>query len=131
VTSSFVLIAGRPHRWTGSRRLLVRADGSTAAPGTPSPEDAYRAAIFPRRIRRVYIAFVGMSLAGVLALAGFAPTASAHRNACHSAHRCPSDHATYRWGPQRLLCVKPTSEKRTARFKIRVRHAGLTYWCRR
>jgi hypothetical protein len=57
--------------------------------------------------------------------------ASAHRAACHRLHTCPSDHATYRWGPKRLLCVKPTSDKRNATFKIRVRYAGLTYYCKR
>lgn len=58
-------------------------------------------------------------------------SASAHRSRCHQSHACPSDHATYRWGSQRLLCVKPTSDERTARFKIRVRYGGLIYWCRR
>jgi hypothetical protein len=26
---------------------------------------------------------------------------------------------------------KPTSDERTAKFNIRVRHGGLIYWCRR
>ena len=60
-----------------------------------------------------------------------ADDASAHRAACHTAHTCPSDHASYRWGPKRLLCVKPSSDKRNATFKIRVRYSGLTYYCKR
>jgi hypothetical protein len=59
------------------------------------------------------------------------PSASAHRSGCHTKHACPSDHATYRWGPKHLLCVKPTSDKRTAAFKIKVKYAGLTYYCKR
>lgn len=60
-----------------------------------------------------------------------ADPASAHRARCHQAHTCPSDHATYRWGPKRLLCVKPTSDKRNATFKTSVRYAGLPYLCKR
>ena len=76
-----------------------------------------------------------LTLSVVFALAMFAAAtpqpASAHRAGCHTKHSCPSDHATYRWGPKRLLCVKPTSDERTARFKIKVRYGGLVYWCRR
>jgi len=63
--------------------------------------------------------------------------ASAHRSGCHAAHSCPSDHATYRWYGRaggrlgRWLCVKPTSPKRNSTFRIRVRYAGLTYYCKR
>ena len=61
----------------------------------------------------------------------FADPASAHRSGCHTKHECPSDHATYRWGPKNLLCVKPTSDKRNASFKLSVRYAGLPYLCKR
>lgn len=72
-----------------------------------------------------------------LAFGYTAGTASAHRHGCHSAHTCPSDHATYRWSGRaggrygRWLCVKPTSPKRNSTFRIRVRYGGLTYWCKR
>ncbi len=61
----------------------------------------------------------------------YADPASAHRARCHQAHDCPSDHATYRWGPKSLLCVKPTSDKRNASFGTRVKYAGLTYFCKK
>ena len=57
-----------------------------------------------------------------------APTATAHRSGCHGHHTCPSDHATYKWKGK--LCVKPSSDKRTSKFTKRVRHAGLTYYCK-
>jgi len=61
-----------------------------------------------------------------------APTsAEAHRSGCHTKHECPSDHATYRWGPKHLLCVKPTSDKRNSTFKLAVRYEGLNYFCKR
>jgi hypothetical protein len=56
-------------------------------------------------------------------------TASAHRDPCHPKYRCPSDHASYRW--RGLLCVKPTSSKRTSAFRKRVRYGGRTYFCKR
>jgi len=84
-------------------------------------------------VRRAALAFV---VAAAVALAAFtsgyfADPASAHRARCHQAHSCPSDHATYRWGPKRLLCVKPSSDKRNATFKMNVRYAGLPYLCKR
>lgn len=71
------------------------------------------------------------TLLACLALGVGAQSAQAHRNGCHTKHVCPSDHATYRWSAKKLLCVKPTSDKRSASFKIRVRHDGLTYFCKR
>jgi hypothetical protein len=68
---------------------------------------------------------VVVGLAVVPAMSG---TASAHRSGCHGAHSCPSDHATYKWRGK--LCVKPTSDKRRSAFKKKVRHAGLTYYCK-
>ncbi len=69
------------------------------------------------------------SLATLLVAAGAgAPAASAHRSGCHGKHACPSDHATYTWHGKR--CVKPSSDKRTKAFKQKVRHAGLTYYCK-
>lgn len=64
-----------------------------------------------------------------LAAATAAPAAPAHSNPCHTKHVCPSDHATYRW--KGLLCVKPTSPKRTAAFKKRVVYAGKPYFCKK
>jgi hypothetical protein len=85
---------------------------------------------------------LAIAASGILALATFtagyaAGPAAAHRHGCHRAHTCPSDHATYRWSGRaggrygRWLCVKPTSPKRNATFRIRVRYGGLTYWCKR
>lgn len=84
-------------------------------------------------MKRAGLAVVLLASLAVAAFAfGYsADPASAHRSGCHSKHVCPSDHATYRWGPKRLLCVKPTSDKRTASFKINVRYAGLPYLCKR
>ena len=61
--------------------------------------------------------------------AAVTPTARAHRDPCHPNYSCPSDHASYRW--HGMLCVKPTSSKRNATFKKRVRYAGRIYYCRR
>ena len=72
-------------------------------------------------------------LAAAIAAAAMTPmlivpaVATAHRSGCHS-HSCPSDHATYRWRGK--LCVKPTADERTSAFKKKVRHAGLTYYCK-
>lgn len=72
-------------------------------------------------------------LAVAAALAAFAvvplaPAASAHRSGCHTKHVCPSDHATYRW--RGVLCVSPSADERTAKFKRKVRYDGRTYYCR-
>lgn len=76
-----------------------------------------------------------VSAAAIVLSAAFfgatAQTASAHRSGCHSQHQCPSDHATYRWSAKRLLCVKPSSDKRTPSFTIRDSYAGLPYLCKR
>lgn len=81
------------------------------------------------RHRLALLLLSGVFALATLAAAMMAQPASAHRSGCHPQYACPSDHATYRW--QGKLCVKPTSEKRTAAFKIRVRYGGLIYWCRR
>lgn len=65
----------------------------------------------------------------VATLAMSVQSASGHRSGCHRGHTCPSDHATYRW--RGLLCVKPSSSERDSSFERRVRHAGLTYYCKR
>lgn len=77
------------------------------------------------------LAALALLTVAVLAFGYTAKPANAHRNACHTRHTCPSDHATYRWGTQRLLCVKPTSSKRNATFRKRIRYGGLTYFCKR
>ena len=68
-----------------------------------------------------------VTLIAVAALAVAAP-AGAHRDPCHQAYECPSDHASYRW--KGLLCVRPDSDARDSSFLRRVRHAGLTYYCK-
>ena len=64
----------------------------------------------------------------MLSAIGASP-ATAHRSACHRAHSCPSDHATYRW--RGLLCVKPTAYERNSSFRKRVVYARRTYYCKR
>ena len=80
---------------------------------------------------RIALVLLAALVAWASAIGYLAAPASAHRSGCHSKHECPSDHATYRWGPKRLLCVKPSSDKRNATFKLSVRYAGLPYLCKR
>lgn len=77
---------------------------------------------------RLLIVLAALAVALGLSVATAEP-ANAHRNPCHVKHACPSDHATYRW--RGVLCVKPTSDKRTASFRKRLTYAGLTYHCKR
>lgn len=83
-----------------------------------------------QRIGVVFVVLVCLA-ASVFAFGYAAEPASAHRAHCHLKHECPSDHATYRWGPQHLLCVKPTSENRDASFKMRVLYSSRAYLCQR
>lgn len=76
-------------------------------------------------------AFVAVLAAAAVTAGAAAPTADAHRSGCHRWHSCPSDHATYRWGPKKLLCVAPYSDKRTSAHTIRVVYEGRAYLCRR
>ena len=55
-----------------------------------------------------------------------AESANAHRNPCHSAHTCPSDHHTYVW--HGLSCTSYPDE-RDPNDKRVVVVAGRTYWC--
>ena len=71
---------------------------------------------------------LAVALSGLAALAAPA-SAAAHRDPCHPRGDCPSDHASYKW--RGMLCVKPTSDTRTSSFKQRVRHGGLTYYCKK
>ena len=81
-----------------------------------------------KRIGVSFIVFVGLAASAIVFGYSAAP-ASAHRAWCHQQHTCPSDHASYRWGPNKLLCVKPTSEYRTDKFKTRVSYDGQLYLC--
>lgn len=54
--------------------------------------------------------------------------ASAHRNGCHEAHTCPSDHHTYVW--KGLLCTSYASERRPSDTVV-VTVDGRTYYCTR
>jgi hypothetical protein len=108
---------------------VSRLDG-WAVDGAPSTEEgvAQRAGTFAAkecRMKRIVSVCV---IAAMVAAGAGAPAASAHRSGCHRHHVCPSDHATYKWKGK--LCVKPTSDKRTSKFKQRMRHAGLTYYCK-
>lgn len=74
------------------------------------------------------VALLAVATLIVLSLASAAP-AGAHRSGCHRHHTCPSDHATYRW--HGWLCVKPSADERTSRFRHRIRYGGHTYYCHR
>jgi hypothetical protein len=71
---------------------------------------------------------------GVLALvvggvgATTAEARVAHRNPCHSAHTCPSDHHTYVW--QGLSCTSYADERLPSDTR-RVVVGGRIYWCHR
>jgi hypothetical protein len=58
-----------------------------------------------------------------------AENAAAHRNACHRARSCPSDHATYRW--RGLLCVSPNAAERTSAFTLIYVQDRHVYYCKR
>jgi hypothetical protein len=83
------------------------------------------------RTLRLALSTVAIMAVAALTLGFAAAPATAHLSWCHSRHTCPSDHASYRWGPSRLLCVKPTADERDSTFRIRVRYAGRTYYCKR
>ena len=83
-----------------------------------------------QRIGVVLVVLVCLAVSAVTFGYAAAP-ASAHRAYCHTKHVCPSDHATYRWGPSRLLCVAPTADERTASFKMRVVYNGRLHYCKR
>jgi len=75
------------------------------------------------------VASLAVALTLALVASGTASAATSHRDGCHVAHTCPSDHATYRW--RSLSCVKPTSDMRTSAFKRRMVYGGKTYFCRK
>lgn len=81
----------------------------------------------PARLARALV--VAALLALAILMTSFVGPAPAHRHGCHRAHSCPSDHATYVWHGYR--CVKPSSDKRTSKFKKKVRYGGKTYYCKR
>jgi hypothetical protein len=64
-------------------------------------------------------------LVGALAL-GAAGGAGAHRDPCHQAHSCPSDHHSYVW--QGLSCTSYANERTQSDTKT-VTVGGRTYWC--
>jgi hypothetical protein len=55
-----------------------------------------------------------------------ASAGGAHRDPCHSAHTCPSDHHTYDW--HGLSCTSYEDERTAADTKVVV-VGGRTYWC--
>ena len=84
-------------------------------------------------MQRIGVVLVVLVCLAVSALAfGYAAdSAAAHRARCHQMHACPSDHATYRWGAKKLLCVAPTASERKASFKMRVVYNGRLHYCKR
>jgi hypothetical protein len=67
---------------------------------------------------------LGACLVAVLAVG--AAGASAHRDPCHLAHSCPSDHHTYPW--HGLLCTSYPDERVPSDTR-KVVFGGLAYWC--
>jgi hypothetical protein len=87
---------------------------------------------------RLTLTLATAALFAALAFAAVAPNqAQAHRHACHRAHTCTSDHATYRWRGRiglvtaRWLCVHRSSDERNRTFNRRVRYDGRVYYCKR
>jgi hypothetical protein len=87
---------------------------------------------------RLSLMLAGAALFAALAFAAVTPKqAQAHRNGCHAARTCPSDHATYRWRGRiagvtaRWLCVHRFSDERNRTFNRRVRYGGRVYFCKR
>lgn len=81
---------------------------------------------------KILAALAAVAVAGLASALISPQAATAHRNACHTKHACPSDHHTYRWGPKKLSCAAKTArEYRAARDKIRVTYAGRVYYCHR
>jgi hypothetical protein len=71
--------------------------------------------------------FVGNGVSPVLAvpalagaIATFGRAASSHRNPCHSAHTCPSDHHTYL--RQGLSCTSYPDEREPSDTKVVLYH---------
>jgi hypothetical protein len=67
---------------------------------------------------------MGMLLIGIGLLGP--PTASGHRNPCHTKHTCPSDHHTYTY--KGLWCTSYRAE-RLVTDKKAMKVGGRTYWC--
>jgi hypothetical protein len=78
---------------------------------------------------RLVVALAAVAVLAVAIMLALSAPAGAHRSWCHSRHYCPSDHATYRW--RGLVCVSPSAEERTSRFRKRVRYHGRTWYCHR
>jgi hypothetical protein len=78
------------------------------------------------------LALIGLTVIVALALAAVLDVGqgSAHRDPCHSAHTCPSDHHTYAWGPHALVCTSYSDERRPQDTQIVV-DQGRTYYCSR
>lgn len=70
-----------------------------------------------------------MAVLVVLVVALAVPAgASAHRNPCHAAKECPSDHHTYAWNG--LVCTSYKAERLPKDKVVRVVQ-GRRYWCHR
>lgn len=88
--------------------------------------------------RALTLTLAAVAACAALSFGAVAPDqAQAHRSRCHQAHRCPSDHATYRWLGRigrvraRWLCVHRSSDERNRTFNRRVVYDGRTYYCKR
>jgi hypothetical protein len=77
---------------------------------------------------RLIVLMIGAALAA-LAVGLASDSAVGHRDGCHRAHTCPSDHATYSW--RGWLCAAADSARRNSTFRKRIRHGGRTYYCKR
>jgi hypothetical protein len=120
-----------------SRKLcnfaLKRAAPLVVAPANVEKSTTTRPGVSMSRRHTVRALLLTSLTAAVVAVPN--TPAAGHLSGCHRWHSCPSDQATYRWRQPdtglRLLCVKPTSDKRNSSFNRRTRWAGFTYYCKR
>jgi hypothetical protein len=82
------------------------------------------------RFADVFLVILAAVVCLTVAVLAFAPNeAAAHKDRCHRARTCPSDHAKYRW--HGLLCVSPTAPERNSSFRLMYVHATYVYYCKR
>jgi hypothetical protein len=82
------------------------------------------------RVADVILVVLAAVVCLTIAVLAFAPSeAAAHKDQCHHARTCPSDHAKYRW--HGLLCVGPNARERDSSFRLMYVHATYVYYCKR
>jgi hypothetical protein len=82
------------------------------------------------RVADVVLVVLAAVVCLTIAVLAFAPSeAAAHKDRCHHARTCPSDHANYRW--HGLLCVGPNARERNSSFRLMYVHVTYVYYCKR